>query len=137
MNPSLRIYKNWQMFDELPEGYKFDNTVGSPLFGYRFATDGKSIINGGRRILVKFQSGTPSNDSQESTIKVKLPDIVAKTIPVIDGEYVKTVNELARKKFEVRLLADIQFDLMVCEIEGWSKKEYISELKRLINGLIN
>ena len=27
------------------------------------------------------------------------------------------------------------FDLMVCEIEKWDKKEYINELKKMINGI--
>ena len=55
---------------------------------------------------------------------------------IIDENYCKTVNELARKKFAMRLLADIRVDLMVCEIEGWDKMEYIEELKALINGLV-
>lgn len=33
---------------------------------------------------------------------------------------------------ELRLLADIRADLMVCELEGWDKKEYIKELQKLI-----
>ena len=27
------------------------------------------------------------------------------------------------------------FDLMVCEIENWDKKEYINELKKMLNGI--
>lgn len=27
------------------------------------------------------------------------------------------------------------FDLMVCEIEGWDKKEYINELKKMLNSI--
>lgn len=34
-----------------------------------------------------------------------------------------------------RLLADIRFDLAVCEIEGWNKLEYLNELKSMINEL--
>ena len=47
----------------------------------------------------------------------------------------KTVNNLARKKFQEQLLKEIKFDLIVCEIEGWDKKEYIKELKKLINSI--
>jgi hypothetical protein len=47
----------------------------------------------------------------------------------------KTVNELARLKFQEQILKEIQFDLMVCEIEKWDKKEYINQLKELINSL--
>ena len=51
---------------------------------------------------------------------------------VIDATYVRTVNDLARKKFEQRLLNDLMVDLMICEIEGWCKMEYIRELRRLL-----
>ena len=66
-------------------------------------------------------SGTLSND--------KKPDVV------IDAHYVRTVNELARQRFKQQLLNDILVDLMICEIEGWDKLEYIRELKNLINSI--
>lgn len=47
----------------------------------------------------------------------------------------KTVNDLARLKFEEQILKEIMFDLMVCEIEGWDKKEYINELKKMLNSI--
>jgi len=47
----------------------------------------------------------------------------------------KLVNTLARKRFEEQVLKDIQFDIMVCEIEGWDKTEYIKELQNLLNSL--
>ena len=47
----------------------------------------------------------------------------------------KKANELARLKFKEQLLKEIMFDLMVCEVEGWDKKEYINELKKLLNGI--
>jgi hypothetical protein len=31
------------------------------------------------------------------------------------------------------MLADINMDLMICEIENWDKKEYIKQLQNLIN----
>ena len=31
------------------------------------------------------------------------------------------------------LLKDIRVDLMICEMEGWDKKEYIRELQNLLN----
>lgn len=33
----------------------------------------------------------------------------------------KALNRLAREQIKLRLLADIRFDLAVCEIEGWDK----------------
>ena len=58
-----------------------------------------------------------------------------KTIDSLSDEDRKSVNCLARKKFEEKMLNDILVDLMVCEIEGWDKTEYIKELKNLINGI--
>ncbi len=44
-------------------------------------------------------------------------------------------NCLAREKMKYRLLADIRTDLMVCELEGWDKLEYLDELMAMISGL--
>lgn len=44
-------------------------------------------------------------------------------------------NRLAREKMKLRLLADIRMDLMVCELEGWSKLEYLEELLALVEEL--
>ena len=43
------------------------------------------------------------------------------------------VNALARNKFKVKLLEEIEFDLMVCKLEGWSMESYVCELKLLID----
>lgn len=47
----------------------------------------------------------------------------------------RTFNSLAREKLKLRLLADIRMDLMVCELEGWSKLEYLDELLALVQEL--
>ena len=47
----------------------------------------------------------------------------------------KTLNRLAREKMKYRLLADISLDLVICELEGWDKLEYLAELKEMINTL--
>lgn len=44
-------------------------------------------------------------------------------------------NRLAREKMKLRLLADIRMDLMVCELEGWNKAEYLDELLALVQEL--
>lgn len=129
-------YKGWPCFESLPEGWKFDKSAGSPLHGYEFITNGKSIINGGKRALCRvckesLKVVTPPIDHQSVTHEAK----EEKPVQVIDANYMRTVNELARKRFELKLLADIRVDLMVCEIEGWDKQTYIDELHGLINGL--
>lgn len=47
----------------------------------------------------------------------------------------KALNRLAREKMKYRLLADIRVDLIVCEIEGFDKLEYLAELKEMIDTL--
>lgn len=47
----------------------------------------------------------------------------------------RAFNRLAREKMKLRLLADIRMDLMVCEIEGWNKLEYLDELLALVQEL--
>lgn len=44
----------------------------------------------------------------------------------------QALNRLAREKMKHRLLADIRADLMVCELEGWDKLEYLDELQAMI-----
>lgn len=39
---------------------------------------------------------------------------------------------LARKQMIVKLEADILQDMNICEIEGWDKTEYITELYKLL-----
>lgn len=118
----------WQMLDELPDGWQFDKTVGSPVHGYVFATDGKSVIHGQKRALVRT-----SKKEMPTANPVPLP--TKKRVEAVEEAPPKLVNELARKRFELRLLADIRLDLSVCEIEGWSKTEYIDELCELLNSI--
>ncbi len=134
----MNTYKDWTLFDDLPNGWKIDKTAGSPLHGYEFITNGKSVLNKGKRALLRaapIQNQTiPKLSSIPLPIKQKDTECGKRNL-VIDALHVKTVNDLARKKFEQRLLIDIRVDLMVCEIEGWCKKEYIRELKLLINSI--
>jgi len=132
------LYKTWwTILDELPEGWKFDDRTGSPLNGYKFASDGKSVLKGGKRALVKFlKSTTEIIETEPKKIEITPQIKEKKHEQVIDADYVKTVNELARKKFKQKLLNDIMVDLMVCELEGWSKREYIEELQDLLNGIL-
>ena len=52
---------------------------------------------------------------------------------IIDTNCAPTLNRLAREQMKLRLMQDIRTDLVVCEIEGWDKTEYLNELKELIN----
>lgn len=123
----------WQMLDELPNGWRFDKTAGSPVHGYVFATNGKSVINGQKRALIKVARECETHFSHAAPAALQ-PTTVEPAVHVEPAPPI-LVNELARKQFELRMLADIRFDLSVCEIEGWSKKEYINELCEMLKQL--
>lgn len=45
------------------------------------------------------------------------------------------LNRLAREQLKHKMLADINVDLVVCEIEGWDQREFLHELHEEIEGL--
>ena len=49
-----------------------------------------------------------------------------------DKETAKVLNDLARHRMILRLLNDIRMDMDICEIEGWDKREYITEIQKMI-----
>ena len=117
-----------------------DKTVGSPLADYVFVTNGKSVINGQERALLRVNTSlkSPLVTNQLSfddlPQRLNLPKTQPQTTEyVIDASVARTVNELARKRFQHKLLADILVDLQICTLEGWSKTEYLDQLKSLIN----
>lgn len=50
-----------------------------------------------------------------------------------EGQEAEALNKLAREQMKTKLYSDIIFDLQVCEIENWDKKQYINELHNLID----
>lgn len=124
---------NWPLLENLPAGWRIDKTAGSPVHGYVFATDGRSVINGQKRALVRAE--IPIQQSDVPIKKTEPPHTPTAEKSAPDAFPAKTFNDLARKRFELRMLADIRFDLAVCEIEGWPKDEYLKELKTLIENL--
>lgn len=56
-------------------------------------------------------------------------------VSVPDKAIAKALNDLARHQMIYKLLADIRMDLAICEVEGWSKTEFINQLKQLINSI--
>jgi hypothetical protein len=128
----MEKYKDWYILDELPDNWIIDKTVGSPLPYTVFITNGKSVINGQKRALLKVKPKLESVIKETKDIKI----INAPKLHEEIDEYefpAKTVNELARLKFKKHLLNEILFDLSVCEIEKWDKKEYIKELQIMLN----
>lgn len=129
----MEKYRDWEILDTLPEGWIVDNSAGSPVPRTVFITNGKSVLNGQKRALLKIK---PEHPVTETVKTVDIPKVAPKEDKEPDYTFpAKSVNTLARKKFQEQLLKEIHFDLMVCEIEGWDKKEYIKELKKLINSI--
>lgn len=130
---TIKEFRGWALLDEMPEGWRIDKNCGSPIFGYVFVTNGKSMFNGQKRALLRVRHA-PASETLEACIERISPQ-ENKPVQVIDDNYLRTVNELARQKFEHRLLNDLMVDLTICEIEGWCKTEYLEELKNLINSI--
>lgn len=137
----MQHYKDWPLIDDLPAGWSFVKAAGSPLAGYAFAMSG-SPLRGGKTALVRVRA--PQMQLLLSEPEIATPydqhradkQTAAKHEEfVYDASQARTVNELARQKFKHRLLADMLIDLTICEIEGWCKREYIDELRSLINGI--
>lgn len=118
---------DWPILDEIPEGWRIDKTVGSPVPGCVFITDGKSVIYGQKRALLRQLKVLPRHVKYEAT--------ETKEAPAVEEADPKSVNQLARERMKLRLLADIRVDLEICAIEGWDKKTYARELKQLIDSI--
>ena len=133
----MKTYKGWQLLETMPEGWQIDSTAGSPLHKYKFITNGKSVISGQQQRVLLLVSPDQRNTLKKPSIKHQQnkQDKEQAIKRAIDPNFSRAANDLARAKFKEKLLSDILFDLMVCEIEGWSKRQYISELKALINGI--
>jgi len=52
---------------------------------------------------------------------------------ILSKDAEKPFNQLAREQMKLRLLADIKMDLIIFELEGWDKMEYLNDLKELID----
>ena len=132
-------YNGWPLLDVMPDGWAVDNTAGTPLSGYIFITNRKSVLNGQLRALLRVRTAN-EEVSKDHSFSNKRPinnqnDTPKPTDNAIDQHYAVTVNKLAREKFKQRILEDILVDLQICEIEGWSKSEYLNEMKQLIGNL--
>lgn len=53
------------------------------------------------------------------------------------GDISKELNQLGREEMKLKLLQDIHLDMQISKVEGWDVMEYLLELKKLINDIIN
>lgn len=121
----------WKILDEIPIGWKIDKTAGSPVARTVFITNGKSVLYGQERALLRQNKTIVADEKKYVTIETKKDPVAP-----VDYQFpAKIFNDLARKKMQEKLLQDIRVDLMICEIEGWNKKEYILEIVKLVASL--
>ena len=46
----------WPIVERLPDGWMVDHTAGSPLARHVFVTNGKSVLNGQKRALMRVNA---------------------------------------------------------------------------------
>ena len=136
----MDVYRHWSVLDHIPDGWVVDRYAGSPLHGHVFITNGKNLLTGQQlRALAPDPQRQPQD---EPSIQLPLPEPKPDPEPepprqVVDEDYRLTMNNLARKKTQQILLQDILTDMHVCKLEGWSHRDYLIELKNLIDELID
>jgi len=131
-------YRDLDIYDQMPDSWQLFPYVGSPLFGTVFISNGKSILNGRKLALLRIDVRQPERQEPSTEAKpVEAPKPTEPDPPDPVPFPAKSVNRLARDRFKEQILKDILFDLTVCELEGWDKLEYITELKKLINSIRN
>lgn len=126
----INKYRDWDVLDEMPEGWQIEKHAGSPYPYSVFINNGKSIFNGKKTAILKVEKVITEFKSKPFS-----PKLSEKAEQNNTPFPAKSVNDLARLKFKGYLLKEILVDLMICEIEGWNKIEYIHELKELINSI--
>ena len=132
----MDVYKHWSVLDHIPDGWVIDRYAGSPLNGHVFVTNGKNLLTGQQ---LRALAPDPQRQSQnDASSQLPLPEPEPEPPrPVIDEDYRLTMNNLARKEMQQTLLRDILTDMHICKLEGWSHRDYLIELKNLIDGLID
>ena len=53
----------------------------------------------------------------------------------LDKETRRAMQRVSREEMKLRIYADILVDMMICDIEGWDKIEYVRELQDMLNNL--
>ena len=48
----------------------------------------------------------------------------------------QALNKLAREQMKLRLMQDIRVDIEICKLEGINYKDYLLELKDMIDGFL-
>ena len=71
-------YKGWDLLEELPQGWAIDKTAGTPLNGYVFITNGKSVLNGQERALLKVNKNIAVQNFKAENTDINLEKNIKK-----------------------------------------------------------
>ena len=110
-------------------------SFGSPEHGFIPICNGKSIVNGGKKGLLRSNE-VKANEVVRKTLFVPPSTICTRKLELTKTEIKQAslaTNKLAREKFKEKMLQEILFDMSVCKIEGWPIDEYSLQLKSLID----
>ena len=66
---STSKYRDWDILEYLPEGWVIDKTAGSPAPNTVFITNGKSVLNGQKRALLKVEAKRDINTPKNEIVK--------------------------------------------------------------------
>ena len=129
--------KVWRVLDSMPVGWAFveNGSMWEPR-GYKTAANGLSRLHKDHQSAMVRMDGFEAHErcGSPAQLDLSIPKPKA-TKPKEHRDYSARFNRLAREKFKEKLLQEVQFDLMVCKIEGWKQSEYIDELRDLINSI--
>lgn len=55
----------------------------------------------------------------------------------LSAEERKILNDLARESLMLKILAEVNFDMNVCRLEGWDYRELPLKIKKEMDGIIH
>ena len=87
-------YRDWDILETLPEGWVIDKTAGSPAPRTVFITNGKSVLNGQKRALLKVSKNIVNKDFKVVNSGIDLENNTKKTdkIMFLINNFKKLIN---------------------------------------------
>lgn len=125
---NLVWYDEWLISNgksRFDEGFETRTVTTEQLVNYGFSHD--EILQYSK----SFQPSEPQKKEQKKTEKEEEKEEKPYRMPNPLERY--KINQLARYNLKVHILKDLLFDMTVCDIEGWDKTEFLTQLKDLLN----
>lgn len=84
-------------------------------------------LNSNKEQANKVDTNTPKQNKREETNEIPLDEMTV--------EQRQNLNQYIRESNKLNLLKSIKRDMLICELEGWDKKEYLKDIKETINSI--